>query len=104
MDGLMEATRPVPQGLVARSPCIHACSGIRIHPSIHVHTPSVPAFTEFGGQEPGTPEEIATFAKGYGAAFPMFGKIDVNGMNTHPLYKYLKEQKGELLGSDIKWK
>jgi len=58
---------------------------------------------QFGGQEPGTAEEIATFAKGYGAAFPMFGKIDVNGMNTHPLYMYLKQQKGELLGSDIKW-
>lgn len=33
----------------------------------------------------------------------MFGKIDVNGPNTHPLYKYLKAEKGELLGNDIKW-
>lgn len=33
----------------------------------------------------------------------MFAKIDVNGPNTHPLYKYLKEKQGELLGSDIKW-
>lgn len=58
---------------------------------------------QFGGQEPGTAEEIASFAAGYGAKFPIFQKIDVNGINTHPLWKYLKEQKGELLGSDIKW-
>lgn len=41
--------------------------------------------------------------EGYGVTFPMFGKVDVNGPNTHPLYKYLKEEKGEMLGSDIKW-
>jgi len=33
----------------------------------------------------------------------MFAKVDVNGPNTLPLYKYLKEKKGELLGNDIKW-
>jgi len=33
----------------------------------------------------------------------MFGKVDVNGPNTHPLFKYLKEEQGELLGKDIKW-
>lgn len=59
--------------------------------------------SEFGGQEPGTPEEIRKFVDGYGVTFPMMGKIDVNGPNTHPLYKYLKEEKGEFLGSDIKW-
>jgi len=40
---------------------------------------------------------------GYGVTFPAFAKIEVNGPNMHPLYKYLKEQKGELLGRDIKW-
>lgn len=58
---------------------------------------------QFGGQEPGSSQDIIKFAGKYGVTFPMFEKIDVNGPNTHPLYKYLKEQKGELLGSDIKW-
>lgn len=58
---------------------------------------------QFGAQEPGSSQDIIKFASKYGVTFPMFEKIDVNGPNTHPLYKYLKEQKGELLGSDIKW-
>jgi len=58
---------------------------------------------QFGGQEPGSPEEIRAFVDGYGVTFPIMRKVDVNGPNTHPLWKYLKEQKGELLGSDIKW-
>jgi len=58
---------------------------------------------QFGGQEPGSAQEILDFVAKYGATFPMFEKIDVNGPNTHPLFKYLKAQKGELLGSDIKW-
>lgn len=63
---------------------------------------------QFGGQEPGTPEEILAFAAKYGATFPMFEKVDVNGPNTHPFFKHLKEKKGEeglgsLLGNDIKW-
>ena len=39
----------------------------------------------------------------YGVTFPMFAKIDVNGKNEHPLYTYLKKQKGGLLTKDIKW-
>lgn len=58
---------------------------------------------QFGGQEPGTAQEILSFVSTYGVTFPLFEKIDVNGINTHPLYKYLKEQKSEMLGSDIKW-
>lgn len=62
---------------------------------------------QFGGQEPGTASEILEFARGkkYGATFPLFEKIDVNGPNTHPLYTYLKSQKSDPfpLGSDIKW-
>jgi len=44
----------------------------------------------FGGQEPGTNEEIAEFCqKNYGVTFPMFSKIDVVGKDQHPLYKWL---------------
>ena len=58
---------------------------------------------QFGGQEPGTPAEIKAFTDGYGVTFPLFSKVDVNGPNTHPLFAYLKKQKGEMLGDDIKW-
>ncbi len=50
---------------------------------------------QFGNQAPGTMEEIVSFCDSrYGITFPMFSKIDVNGENEEPLYKYLKEQKG----------
>lgn len=55
------------------------------------------------GQEPGSTEEILAFTTKYGRTFPIFKKVDVNGPNAHPLFSYLKKQKGELLGSDIKW-
>lgn len=58
---------------------------------------------QFGGQEPGTAQDILSFVSKYGVTFPLFEKIDVNGPNTHPLFKHLKAQKGELLGDDIKW-
>ena len=60
---------------------------------------------QFGHQEPGTEDEIATFCeRNYGVTFPMFAKIDVNGSDTHPLYKYLKHEAKGLLGSEaIKW-
>ena len=54
-------------------------------------------------EEPGSAAEIVQFVSKYGATFPIFEKVDVNGANTHPLFKYLKEQKGELMGSDLKW-
>lgn len=51
-------------------------------------------------QEPGTDAEIKEFAKGYNAEFDLFSKIDVNGDNAHPLWKWMKAQpKGKgLLG------
>lgn len=58
---------------------------------------------QFGGQEPGSAAEIRQFVDKYGVKFPMLAKLDVNGPNTHPLYKYVKEEQGEMLGSDIKW-
>jgi glutathione peroxidase len=60
---------------------------------------------QFGGQEPGGEKEIAQFCElNYGVTFPMFAKVDVNGDNAAPLYKYLKSEKPGLLGSEaIKW-
>nr|BBB37584.1 glutathione peroxidase [Chattonella marina var. antiqua] len=58
---------------------------------------------QFGAQEPGSNAEIQKFAKARGAEFPVFSKIDVNGDAEHPLYTYLKSEKGELGGNDIKW-
>ena len=59
---------------------------------------------QFGGQEPGDARQIAEFCETkYDVSFPMFGKIDVNGANAHPLYNYLKGAKTGLLGSSIKW-
>jgi glutathione peroxidase len=60
---------------------------------------------QFGGQEPGSSEEIQTFCETkFGVKFPLFAKIDVNGANTHPLYAFLKDAAPGILGSkDIKW-
>uniref|UniRef100_A0AAZ1XKH7 phospholipid-hydroperoxide glutathione peroxidase n=1 Tax=Oreochromis aureus TaxID=47969 RepID=A0AAZ1XKH7_OREAU len=60
---------------------------------------------QFGGQEPGTEAEIKEFAKGYNAEFDLFSKIEVNGDNAHPLWKWMKAQpKGKgTLGNNIKW-
>jgi glutathione peroxidase len=59
---------------------------------------------QFGAQEPGTEAEIAAFCeKNYGVTFPLFAKIEVNGTGAHPLYRWLKQQKGGFLGSRIKW-
>ena len=77
-----------------------------------LHTQSAPsgfavlAFpcNQFGHQEPGPDADIATFCdRTYGVTFPVFAKIDVNGPGAHPLYTWLKQQKGGLLGSAIKW-
>lgn len=60
---------------------------------------------QFGHQEPGDEEEIKNFCSlTYNVTFPMFSKIEVNGSNAHPLYKYLKSAKKGLLGTEaIKW-
>jgi glutathione peroxidase len=60
---------------------------------------------QFGEQEPGTAEQIGAFCeKNYGVSFPVFDKIDVNGPNAHPLYRYLKERKRGIFGTEkIKW-
>ena len=59
---------------------------------------------QFGNQAPGTEEEIVDFCQSrYGVTFRQFAKISVNGDDEHPLYTYLKSQKGGFLGSKIKW-
>jgi glutathione peroxidase len=60
---------------------------------------------QFAHQEPGSSNEITEFCVvNYGVTFPMFEKVDVNGENAHPIFKYLKSQlKGGLFGSKIKW-
>jgi len=60
---------------------------------------------QFGHQEPGSEAEIKDFCSTrFDVTFPMFAKIEVNGAGTHPLWQWLKDEKGGLLGIDaIKW-
>lgn len=59
---------------------------------------------QFLNQAPGTDEEISGFCTlKYDTTFPRFKKIDVNGDNAIPLYKWLKDQKGGVFGKAIKW-
>lgn len=60
---------------------------------------------QFGHQEPGNEADIRSFCSlTYDVDFPMFSKVDVNGDGAHPLWKWLKQEKGGFLGLDaIKW-
>lgn len=59
---------------------------------------------QFAHQDPGTNAEIGEFCTAnYGVTFQMMEKIEVNGDNAHPLYKYLKDALGGTLGDSIKW-
>jgi glutathione peroxidase len=60
---------------------------------------------EFGGQDPGSNDEIASFCElNYGVSFPMMAKTKVNGAEAHPLWKWLKGEKPGILGTEaIKW-
>ena len=59
---------------------------------------------QFGGQEPGSAEEIEKFCSTtYGVTFPMFAKVDVNGPDAHPLWAWLRDQRSGRRGSDIDW-
>jgi len=60
---------------------------------------------QFGGQEPGSAEEIQNFcSRNFGVTFPLFAKIDVNGDKADPLYVFLKKEASGFLGSQsIKW-
>jgi glutathione peroxidase len=60
---------------------------------------------QFGKQEPGDAAQIGSFCeKNFGVTFPMFAKVDVNGANAHPLFKFLTEEAPGVLGTEgIKW-
>jgi len=59
---------------------------------------------EFGGQEPGSDDQIAEFCQvNHGVTFPLMKKSEVNGDNVNDVYKYLKAQKSQLWMSRIKW-
>ena len=60
---------------------------------------------QFGGQEPGTDQEIEQFCTlNFGVSFPLAAKIEVNGDNTHPVFGHLKQSAPGILGSQrIKW-
>jgi glutathione peroxidase len=60
---------------------------------------------QFMGQEPGTPEEIATFCSTtYGVTFPLFEKIDVNGQGRHPIYTELTAAAdADGAAGDVQW-
>ena len=60
---------------------------------------------EFGGQDPGSNEQIASFCQlNFGVSFPMMAKVKVNGAEAHPLWQWLKAQAPGLLGTEgIKW-
>lgn len=59
---------------------------------------------QFGEQEPGDAASIeGGCVLNYGVTFPMFAKVEVNGNNAHPVFKFLKNKQPGLLGSSIKW-
>lgn len=59
---------------------------------------------QFGHQEPGDEDEIATFCeRNYGVTFPMMAKVDVNGTDAHPVFAWLRQEQRGLLGGKIKW-
>ena len=60
---------------------------------------------EFGGQDPGSNAEIASFCQlNHGVSFPMMAKVSVNGADAHPLWRWLTAQARGVLGtSSVKW-
>lgn len=58
---------------------------------------------QFGGQEPGDADNICSFTAKKNVKFDIFEKVDVNGNEAHPLWKYLKSKQGGLLIDSIKW-
>ena len=78
-----------------------------LHKQYHAQGLEIMAFpcNQFGGQEPGSADEIAEFCKvNFGLSFPLMAKVDVNGANEAPLYTWLKSEAPGLMGTKgIKW-
>lgn len=59
---------------------------------------------QFGGQEPGDEEQIQQFCRTeFSVDFPLYKKVEVNGIDTHPLWAWLKSEKQGEDGADIEW-
>jgi glutathione peroxidase len=59
---------------------------------------------QFGHQEPLSDDVMEETCKSHhGVTFPLFGKIEVNGSNTHPVFRYLKKKLGGVFGRRVKW-
>jgi glutathione peroxidase len=58
---------------------------------------------QFGKQEQGSADDIRKFVDGYGVKFDMFAKVDVNGKNAHPVFRFVRSHLSDVLGSSIKW-
>ena len=59
---------------------------------------------QFAHQEPGDDDQIEEFCRlNHGVSFPLSTKVDVNGDGTHPVFSFLKQRGGGMLGSRIKW-
>jgi glutathione peroxidase len=59
---------------------------------------------QFGNQEPGSNDEVVNFCSlNYGVTFSIMEKVDVNGENAHPVYKFLKDEVNGLINKSVKW-
>jgi len=78
---------------------------VQLHERLYTRGLRILAFpcNQFGRQEPGSAREIRAFADGYGVAFDMFAKVDVNGRNAHPVFQFLRSRLSDILGSSVKW-
>ncbi len=78
---------------------------MQLHDELYERGLRILAFpcNQFGGQEPGTAADIRAFADGYGVKFQMFAKCNVNGERAHPVFRYLRSQLSDIIGSSIKW-
>lgn len=77
-----------------------------LHKELHGEGLEILGFpcNQFGKQEPGSSDDIAEFCQlNYGVDFQMFDKVDVNGGDAHPIFKYLKDELPGTLGKKIKW-
>jgi glutathione peroxidase len=80
---------------------------VQLHQKLGPQGLSVLAFpcNQFGAQEPGNPDEIATFCRvAYDVTFPVFAKVEVNGPNAHPLFELVKSARRGIFGTrSVKW-
>ena len=54
-------------------------------------------------QETKTPQQLRDFVNSYDASYPITARVDVNGLNTHPVFRVLKEQQSSIISKDIEF-